>query len=128
LGVRTDWQARRGLPLDIIKGIVPVSGPYDLRGLAGFVANFIPSDGPERTAASPLLQIARTPPAVVAFGEKEAPYAAGSAAFVEALKDRGGQASLISLTAMTHDAAALALSDPSSPLTKAVVALVTRDH
>ena len=46
LGVRTNWQAARGVPADVIKGIVPVSGPYDLRTLAGFVANFIPTDGP----------------------------------------------------------------------------------
>jgi arylformamidase len=124
LGVRTDWQARRGVPADVIKGIVPVSGPYDLRGLTGFVANFIPRDGPDRTVASPILNIGRMPAAVVAYGEKE-PYAAGSAAFVEALVKRGGKATLIALTGMAHDQTALTLADPTSPLTTAVVSLVT---
>lgn len=125
VGLRTDWQAARQLPADVVKGIVPVSGPYDLRGLAGFVANFIPVDGPERVAASPLLRIARTPPAVVGYGEKEVPYAADSAAFVEALKARRGTATLVPLSGMAHDQTALALADAANPLTAAALALIT---
>jgi len=125
VGVRTDWQAARGLARDVVKGIVPVSGPYDLRGLGGFVANFIPADGLDRSAASPLLRIARTPPAVVAYGEKEVPYASGSAALVDALKARGGTATLVPLTGMAHDETALALADPNSPLTTAAITLIT---
>lgn len=124
LGVTTNWQAARGLKRDVINGIVPVSGPYDLRGLSGFVGDFIPTDGPDRATASPLLRIVRTPPAVVAYGEKETPYAAGSAAFVDALAMRGGRATLVTLPAMAHDQTALALADEASPLTRAVVALV----
>lgn len=124
VGVRSDWQGARGLPPDVIKGIVPVSGPYDLRGLAGFVADFIPADGPDRVMASPILRIARTPPAVVAYGEKEGPYAAGSAAFVDALVARGGRATLLPLQGMGHDQTALTLADAASPLTEAVVSLV----
>ena len=123
LGVRTDWQAARGLPPDVIKGIVPVSGPYDLRGIAGFVADFIPADGPDRATASPILRIARTPPAVVAYGEKE-PYADGSAAFVKALVEHGGKATLVPLQGMSHDQTALTLSDGKSPLTTAILSLV----
>ena len=124
LGVRTDWQAARGLPPDVIKGIVPVSGPYDLRGLAGFVADFIPADGPDRATASPILRIVRTPPAVVAYGEKE-PYADGSAAFVKALVEHGGRATLVTLQGMSHDQTALTLGDGKSPLTTAVLTLVS---
>jgi arylformamidase len=126
LGVRADWQSARGLPPDIIKGIVPVSGPYDLRGLAGFVADFIPADGPDRVMASPILRIARTPPAVVAYGEKEGPYAAGSAAFVDALVARGGRATLLAMQGMGHDQTALALADATNPLTEAVLSLLQR--
>lgn len=124
LGVRTDWQAARGLPVNLIKGIVPVSGPYDLRGLTGFVADFIPTDGPDRAAASPLLRIARTPPAVVAYGGKEAAYAEGSLAFVETLDARGGRAQLVALDGLAHDQTALALGDDASALTRALVALI----
>lgn len=125
LGVRMDWQAGRGLPIDVIKGIVPVSGPYDLRGLTGFVADFIPADGPDRAVASPLLRIARTPPAVVAYGGKETSYVEGSFAFAETLKARGGRAEVVALDGFAHDQTALALGDENSPLTRAVVALVT---
>lgn len=125
LGVRTDWQQARGLPGDVVKGIAPVSGPYDLRGLTGFVADFIPVDGPDRAVASPLVRIARTPPAVVAYGGKETPYAEGSLAFVETLRARGGRADLVILDGFAHDQTALALGDEASPLTRALVALVT---
>ncbi|MCA1586959.1 MAG: alpha/beta hydrolase [Acidobacteria bacterium] len=124
LGVRTDWQGARGLPSDVIKGIVPVSGPYDLRGLSGFVADFIPADGPDRVRASPILRIARTPPAVVAYGEKEEPYASGSRSFVDALVAHGGRATLTALQGMGHDQTALTLADAASPLTQAVLMLV----
>jgi arylformamidase len=125
LGVRTDWQALRGLPADVIKGIVPVSGPYDLRGLTGFVADFIPTDGPDRAAASPLLRIVRTPAAVVAYGGKETSYAEGSIAFAETLRARGGRAEVVALDGFAHDQTALALGDESSPLTHAVITLLT---
>lgn len=125
LGVRTDWQAARAVPVDVIKGVAPVSGPYDLRGVSGFVADFIPTDGPDRAAASPLLRIARTPPAVVGYGGKETAYAEGSLAFVETLDARGGRAQLVALDGLAHDQTALALGDDTSPLTKAIARLIT---
>lgn len=126
LGVRDGWQAARGIPADAIKGIAPVSGPYDLRGLSGFVADFIPADGPDRAAASPLLHVRRTPPAVVAFGGKETPYVSGSAQFAEHLRSRGGEAELVALEGMAHDETALTLADPASPLTRAILRLIER--
>ena len=60
----------------------------------------------------------------MAYGEKEGPYAAGSAAFVDALVARGARATLLALQGMGHDQTALALADAASPLTEAVVSLV----
>lgn len=123
VGVTTDWQARRALPIDVIKAIAPVSGPYDLRQATGFVADFLP-DPARREAASPALRIARTPPAIVAFGSLEKPYVEGSRAFVSALGAGGGRATLVELTGMTHDRTALAMGDPDSAVVQALVALI----
>jgi hypothetical protein len=70
------------------------------------------------------LRITRTPPAVVAYGEKEAPYIKGSRQFVDALKAKGGTATLVPLSGMGHDQTALTLGDRGSALTQAVISLV----
>ncbi len=124
VGVTADWQAKRGVPVDVVKGIVPISGPYDLRHATGFVADFLP-DPSRRELASPQLRIFRTPAAVVAFGGKETPYIDASRVFVDRLSATGGHATLIELAEMTHDRTALALADADSAVVKATIALVT---
>lgn len=124
VGVKTVWEDGLDLPPDFVKGIVPVSGPYDLRTAKGFVSDFVES-AEERSAASPLLAVGRTPAAVVAFGSREGFYAEGSRAFVEALTKRGGEAHLVELDGMGHDATAMALGDPASRLFQAVLRMIT---
>lgn len=123
LAVTTDWTSRRGLPADVVKGAVPVSGPYDLRQASGFVKDFLP-DPSVRERASPALRIGRTPPVVVAFGEKEGPYDPASRAFADAIRARGGRATLVKLDGLGHDGTALAMADASGPLVKAAIALI----
>lgn len=124
LAVTTDWPARRGLPPDVIKGAVPVSGPYDLRQATGFVKDFLP-DPAVREQASPALRIGRTPPMVVAFGEKETPYDPASRAFVDGLAAKGGRATLVKLDGLGHDGTGLAMADATSPLVVAAVKMIT---
>lgn len=123
LGVTTDWQSKRRLPVDVVKGIVPVSGPYDLRNASGFVADFLP-DALRREGASPQLRVVRTPPAVVAYGGKETPYIEASRGFVNVLTANGGRATLIELVDMTHDRTALAMGDADSAVVRATVSLI----
>jgi arylformamidase len=61
VGLKTTWTDGLPIPIDFVKGIVPVSGPYDLRTAKGFVDDFVDS-ATERAAASPALNIGRTPP------------------------------------------------------------------
>jgi arylformamidase len=125
VAVTTDWQAARKLPADVVKGAVPVSGPYDLREGGGFVGDFLP-DPTTRAKASPLLRIARTPPMVVAYGGQEPPYVVGSRAFVDALRAKGGSAELVGLEGATHDQTALTMADAASPLVAAALKLMGR--
>src|SRR6185436_339210 len=119
-----DWMAQRHLPADVIKGVVAVSGPYDLRQASGFVADYLP-DPASRADASPLLHVAAgAPPMLVAFGSLEAPYAKGSPEFVDALVRAGVDARLIPLAGMQHDATALSLGQADSAVVRAMLALM----
>ena len=119
-----DWMAQHHLPADVIKGVVAVSGPYDLRQAAGFVADYLP-DPATRAGASPLAHVAGgAPPMVVAFGTLEAPYAEGSPEFVDALVRAGVDARLVPLTGMQHDATALSLGDADGAVVRAMLALM----
>jgi acetyl esterase/lipase len=122
--LKRDWVAALRLPLDVIKGVVAVSGPYDLRQASGFVADYLP-DPATRAGASPLLHVAAgAPPMIVAFGTLEAPYAKGSPEFVDALVQAGADARLIPLAGMQHDATALALGQAGSAVVRAMLALM----
>ena len=123
VGVKTRWNDGLSLPPDFVKGIVPVSGPYDLRSAKGFVNDFV-STPAEREAASPVLNIGRTPPAVVALGSKETTYLEGSRALVDELRRRGGKADLVVLEGMGHDGSALAVGDAQGPLFAAILRMI----
>ncbi len=122
--LQRDWTARLHLPSDVVKGVVAVSGPYDLRQATGFVADYLP-DPATRAGASPLLQVAAgAPPMIVAFGTLEAPYAKGSPLFADALVRAGAEARLIPLAGMQHDATALSLGDGDGAVVRAMLALM----
>ena len=125
--LKRDWVGRHHLPADVIKGVVAVSGPYDLRQAAGFVADYLP-DASTRADASPLLHVAAgAPPTIVAFGTLEAPYAKGSPEFADALVRAGVDARLIPLAGMQHDATALSLGDADGAVVRAMLALMGRN-
>ncbi len=122
--LKRDWAAQLRLPVDVIKGVVAVSGPYDLRDATGFVADYLP-DPATRADASPLLHAAAgAPPMIVAFGTLEPPYVKGSPEFVDALVRAGADARLIPLAGMQHDATALSLGHADGAVVRAMLALM----
>jgi len=128
VSVERGWLQARGLPRDLIRGVVPVSGPYDLRKPDGFVKDFLPD--PARGAeASPALKVDKAPPpAVVAYGSTETPYVKTSQEFVDRLRAQGGQAELVVLEGMPHDATALAVMDENGPLFRAILRMIDSDE
>jgi acetyl esterase/lipase len=126
LSVQNTWLNEMSLPSDLIKGFVPVSGPYDLREFGGFVDNYLAE--PEKGAeASPLLNMETVaPPAVIAYGSKEEVYAEPSRNFVDTYREKGGHAELLVLENMNHDDTALAAGDETSALVQAVLALIQK--
>jgi acetyl esterase/lipase len=124
VSVNKTWLSSMSLPEDLIKGYVPISGPYDLRKPGGFVDNYLPDDA-KRTEASPLLNINNVAPkAVVAVGSLEKPYLESSKALVHALRAEGADAKLLVLEDMAHDDTALSAGDADGPLVQALLELI----
>jgi acetyl esterase/lipase len=124
VSVNNTWLSSMSLPGDLIKGYVPISGPYDLRKTGDFVDNYF-SDDTKRVEASPVLNIRNVlPKAVVAVGALEKPYLESSQEFVQALNSEGGDAKLLVLEGMTHDATALSAADEDGPLVRALIELI----
>lgn len=128
VSVNNAWLGSMSLPEDLVKGYVPISGPYDLREPGGFVDNYLPNDG-NRAEASPVLNIQNHPPqAVVVTGGLEKPYLESSTAFVEALRAKGGDAKLLVLEGMAHDATALSAGDEDGQLVRALIDLIASNR
>ena len=122
VAVKRAWVGRLSLPAGLVKGIIPVSGGYDLTALPS-VHNYVP-DETSRSEASPIKHVsAGVPPTIVAVGSGE-PYLASSRALVESIRARGGQADLLVLDGLDHAQTVLALGDERSPLFKAVLRLI----
>jgi acetyl esterase/lipase len=116
-----------GIPASALKGIVPVSGPYDLReqGRAGERSAYAPS--PELLErASPVLHVGdAVPGAVVAVGSLEG-YQESSMELVEKLEAAGSNATYLLLEGQDHKDTALSLADPDSELFEAALRLISQ--
>jgi acetyl esterase/lipase len=77
LATRADWWQERGLPANPIKGCLPVSGVYRFGEGSGMAVRprFLgpEADGTERRA-SPIEDIAETPPFLMAHGDRDFPH------------------------------------------------------
>ena len=117
IGVNRAWLVEMGMPKEILKGIIPVSGPYDVRarGRPGEVYTYAPT--PElREQASPILHVTDpVPAALVAVGSEEG-YQESSVAFTEALKAAGVDARYLLLEGEDHADTALSLANGESEL------------
>ena len=126
VGVDLTWLAQAGIDTHILRGIAPVSGPYDLRHFDE-LANYVPTDR-AKSEASPLLHItAPAPFAVVAHGThnaEEDSFSPSSRAFVTALRKHGSHVEAVVLAGSGHIATAMALGTPESSLSDAVLAMI----
>ena len=125
IGVDRAWLVEMGMPKEILKGIVPVSGPYDVRarGRPGEVYTYAPT--PElREQASPILHVNDpVPAALVAVGSEEG-YQESSMAFTEALKAAGVDAHYLLLEGEDHADTALSLANGNSELFKQALRMI----
>lgn len=131
LAVRHDWQERRGLPRDVIRGCTPVSGVYDLTATSGISTRprFLgPADSGCERDASPIFNIQGRPPVpfLIAHGDQDFPHLMRQAAEMEtALREAGGKVERMVFPGRTHFTASLATADPSMPWQRRAIEWLT---
>ena len=122
LTVQTGWLEERGLPRDLIKGSLPVSGPYDAGdpAIGGYLA------GPEdRHAASPTHHVQDAPAwTLLAIGSKEDHWMEENEEMARLIQARGKRAELLVLEGMDHDDTALTLCREEGELFQAVLRMM----
>jgi arylformamidase len=132
VGVNRAWMAAARIPKEALRGIVPVSGIYDLRvsdPAAKVFWRTYASNSAQQHAASPILHITDpVPKAVVAVGSTEQlgdeDFVGSSKTLAEKLEGAGVKTQFLSLDGMAHKDTAEALGDPSSPLAQAAVSMI----
>jgi arylformamidase len=130
LAVRDDWQAPLGLPADVVKGCLPISGVYRFgegSGLSMRPRFLGPEGSGSDRAASPILLIRRTPPFLIAYGEKDFPHLRVQAqAMVGALQAAGGSVETILMPERDHFTASLAGGEADGPWVQQALQFIAR--
>jgi acetyl esterase/lipase len=122
VGVDLTWLDALKAPRSAVRGIVPISGSYDLRNSKRF--EYLPTPEAEEKASALLHVNAPAPVAIVAYGSLEERLKEPSAALVKALAAKGVQARTLNLEGKDHATAIWELSDENSTLTKAILAMI----
>ena len=125
IGVDRGWLSDMGMPGDILKAIMPISGPYDIRvkRRPGQLDAYAPT--PEiRVQSSPILKINDPAPAALVATGSEEEYVQPSLDFANALKAAGVDAHYLLLEGEDHADTALLLADENSQLCKRIISMV----
>jgi arylformamidase len=120
----TDWPAH-GLPADVIKTGICISGMYDLRPvLLSARSRYVRLSAAEEDALSAIRHVERiTCPLLVAHGTDESPeFQRQARDFAAALARAGHKARLLVAQGCNHFEINAALSDPASPIAQAALA------
>ena len=122
----TDWSGEYGLPANLMKGGIPISGLFDLRPFRYSWLQpklLLTHEVIERE--SPLFHIPkqeRRPPLLVTLGgDESAEFHRQSATFIDAWRAAGGEAELLDQPGKDHITAIAGFEDPESALCRAVV-------
>jgi len=118
LSARRDWQGAAGVPTDLVKGCLPISGVYQFGEGAGLSMKprFLGTDPANERAASPIHNIQATPPFFIAHGDKDFPHLMKQAEAMEAaLKRAGGAVERVVLAGRDHFSASHAGGEADGP-------------
>ncbi len=119
----TDWPGEYGLPADVVKGALCISGLYDLRPLRhSFVQPSLQLTAEQAERNSPFLAPPRSEaPVVVSWGgEEPAEFRRQSSDFLDAWQRAGNRGQPLLQQDGNHFTTPLGLSDPSSPVCAAL--------
>lgn len=129
LGLRTDWQAPRGLPSDVIRAALPISGTYLFGPASGLSMRprFLgdPAAGAE-APASPMNHISGdAPPFLIAWGSEDFPHLrAQGQEFAKALSAAGTRTDTLVLEGADHLGASYASAEPDGAWVEAADSLL----
>lgn len=128
---QTDWQGEYGLPNDIIKGGIPISGIFDLHPLRySYLQPKLLLTHEIILNESPYLNIPSSgPPLLVTFGKDETKeFHRQSTDFLQAWHANGLQGELLVQEGKHHFSAIEGLTDGNSSLCNAVIDFMIRCH
>ena len=117
LAVRTDWQAPRGLPAEIIRGCLPISGVYRFGDGSGLSTRprFLGPESNDRPA-SPVLNIAAARPFFIAHGGEDFPHLIAQAEEMEgALRKADADVTRLEMPGRNHFSACYAAGEADGP-------------
>lgn len=123
------WHKEHGLPDDLIKGAITVSGIFDLRPLRQCSMQRVLQLTPELVQGqSPQFNLPQSgPPLLVSFGADEsAEFRRQSTEYLKAWQERGLSGRLLVQPGRNHFDALTGLSDANSQLCDAVVSFITQ--
>ena len=129
LALRTDWQAPRGLPADVLRGALPISGTYLFGPDSGLSMRprFLGDPAlANEERASPMNHLrGDAPPFLVAWGARDFPHLQRQGAeFAAALADRGVEARTEVIADADHLGASYASAEPDGPWIAAADAFI----
>lgn len=129
LAVKRDWQAGAGVPIDCVRGCLPLSGVYDFTASSGLTMRprFLGQSGNEREA-SPIHQLQPPlPPFYIAHGSADFPHLMKQAeAFELAFRAAGGAIQRDVLADRNHFSASYAGGEVDGPWVKPALAFMAR--
>lgn len=125
--LRRDWQASRGLPDDVVRGALPVSGTYlfgEQSGLSMRPRFLGPPGSGADGAASPLSHVKRgVPPFFLAWGDADFPHLQRQARdFEAALRATENDVTSLVLAGCDHLGASYASGEADGPWVESAVA------
>ncbi|HEY0686100.1 MAG TPA: alpha/beta hydrolase [Steroidobacter sp.] len=126
LSVTSDWQPARGLPLDVIKGCLPISGTFDFTPGCGLSMRprFLGPQGIfNEVKASPIFRVGdRSPPFFITYGAKDFPHLmVQSEKFAMVLRAKGIAAETFEVPEATHGTVLLMAAEKDKPWFAAAV-------
>lgn len=131
LGVRSDWQTNVGVPQNIVKGVLPISGIYwfgEGSGLAVYPRFLGPESLGHHVGASPMLQLdgLQTPPMLLAHGDRDFPHLIVQAQkFEKALIDKGCDVERLEMQGRTHFSACYSAGEFDGPWVRRAIDWMT---
>jgi arylformamidase len=123
----TDWEKEFGLPRDVVKSALLVSGMYDMRPvMLSARSSYVKLSDEEVLALSAILQPERVrTPLTLVYGEKETPeFRRHPKAYAEVLAAAGKPAKVVEIPGVNHFEILRQLGEPGSELARLALALM----